>query len=147
LYLVELDAEERRLVNRLLRRAGRQRAWDDFDNFCYQAVGEFYDARGVSRKESRNSVPFRIAQDLSARIATATGAARPADYRDELEDLIRDQFPSARAFCRATGISPTMLSHVLAGRKDLSLATLAKALERIGYGLRFVPAARTKRTG
>ena len=28
-----------------------------------------------------------------------------------------------------------MLSHVLAGRKDLSLATLTRALERIGYAV------------
>jgi hypothetical protein len=47
-----------------------------------------------------------------------------------------------------------MLSHVLAGRKDLSLAALTKALQRIGYRLCIVPmpavkpAARTrKRTG
>ncbi len=40
-----------------------------------------------------------------------------------------------------------MLSHVLAGRKDLSLAALSKALARIGYRLRLVPAAGAKRTG
>jgi hypothetical protein len=40
-----------------------------------------------------------------------------------------------------------MLSHVLAGRKDLSLEALSKALDRIGYRLRIVPAARAKRTG
>jgi hypothetical protein len=32
-----------------------------------------------------------------------------------------------------------MLSHVLAGRKELSLGALTKALERIGYRLRIVP--------
>jgi hypothetical protein len=32
-----------------------------------------------------------------------------------------------------------MLSHVLAGRKDLSLARLTQALARIGYRLRIVP--------
>jgi hypothetical protein len=41
-----------------------------------------------------------------------------------------------------------MLSHVLAGRKDLSVASLSKALERIGYRLKFTPAAPAKkRTG
>jgi hypothetical protein len=34
-----------------------------------------------------------------------------------------------------------MLSQVLAGRKDLSLAALTQALERIGYRLRIMPAA------
>jgi hypothetical protein len=145
--LGQLDAEERRLVNRLRRPAGLNPDWDDFDNFCYKAVGDFYDARGVPRKLSRNSVPFRVAQDLSGRIAVATGMARLGDYRDELEDLIRERFRSRSAFCKATGISPDMLSHVLAGRKDLSLEALSAALQRIGYRLRIMPAARPKRTG
>ena len=146
--LMNLDVEERRLVNRLQRRARLKPDWNDFDNFCYQAVGEFYDSRGVLRKVSSKSIPFQIAQDLSGRIAVATGMARYGDYRDELEDLIRERFPSHRAFCKATGISPDMLSHVLAGRKDLSLEALSKGLDRIGYGLRIVPtAAPAKRTG
>ena len=41
--------------------------------------------------------------------------------------------------CEATGLSEDMLSHVLAGRKDLSLAKLTGALGRIGYRLRIVP--------
>jgi hypothetical protein len=40
-----------------------------------------------------------------------------------------------------------MLSHVLAGRKDLSLAGLTQALERIGYALHIRPAGPCKRTG
>jgi hypothetical protein len=38
-----------------------------------------------------------------------------------------------------------MLSPVLAGRKDLSLAKLAGALKRIGYRLRIVPAPKVGR--
>jgi hypothetical protein len=81
----------------------------------------------------------------SGRIAVATGMARYGDYRDELEDLIGAHFPSRRAFCKANGISPAMLSHGLAGRKDLSLGALSKGLERVGYRPRFVPAAESKR--
>ena len=33
-----------------------------------------------------------------------------------------------------------MLSHVLAGREDLPVGALSKALERIGYQLRIAPA-------
>jgi hypothetical protein len=40
-----------------------------------------------------------------------------------------------------------MLSHVLAGRKDLSLESLTRALGPIGYRLSFVPTTPTKRTG
>jgi hypothetical protein len=36
---------------------------------------------------------------------------------------------------------------VLAGRKDLSLAALEQALDRIGYRLRILPAPQRKRTG
>jgi hypothetical protein len=117
-------------------------------------VGDFYEARGIPRKASRDGVIFHIAADLSGRLGIRAGLIRMDDYRDELEDLIRERFPTRRAFCEATGLSEDMLSHVLAGRKDLSLGALTKALERIGYRLRIVPAqvarpaARTrKRTG
>jgi hypothetical protein len=114
-----------------------------------EAVGEFYDARGVGRKQSKQSPLIRIALDLSSRLGIAEGKIRqpdPADYRDQLEHLVL-QFPSRAAFCKATGISRDMLSHVLAGRKHLSLERLAKALSRIGYRLNFVPATPAKRTG
>jgi hypothetical protein len=71
---------------------------------------------------------------------------RSPDYLDQLEDLVLNHFPSRRAFCKATGLSDSMLSHVLAGRKDLSLAALTKALGRIGYQLRITPGQR-RRTG
>jgi hypothetical protein len=139
--LGHLDAEERKLLGRIRRRARAAPDWDAFDNYWTQEVGRFYDRRGVPRKAARASAVFRIALDLSGRIAVAAGLARTGDYRDELEQMIRDQFPSRRAFCEATGLSEDMLSHVLAGRKDLSLAKLTDALARIGYRLRLVPAA------
>jgi hypothetical protein len=148
-----LDAEERRLVARLRRRARTHPDWCDFGTHYLRTVAEFYEARGVSRKALVRTAVFRIAQDLSSRLGLASGLVRPSDYRDELEDLIREQFPTRRAFCEATGISEDMLSHVLAGRKDLSLGALNQALERIGYRLRMVPmperkpAAARKRTG
>jgi hypothetical protein len=61
------------------------------------------------------------------------------DYRDQLADLIRTRFKSRRAFCKKTGLSETMLSHVLCGRKHLAVDTLMKALRRIGFQLRIVP--------
>jgi hypothetical protein len=138
--LTGLDADERRLVARLRRRAQTHPDWTDFENYWMREVGTFFDARGMTRRASRQSAPFRIAQDLSDRLGLAAGLVRPDDYRDELEDLIREKFPSRRAFCEATGLSEDMLSHVLSGRKDLSLAALTKALERIGYRLRILPA-------
>jgi hypothetical protein len=137
--LCGLDAGERQLLARIRRRVRTHPDWDAFDNYWTRAVGDFYEARGVPRTTSRDSVIFRIAADLSSRLAIAAGLVRPEDYRDELELLVREKFPTRRAFCEATGLSEAMLSHVLAGRKDLSLGALTKALGRIGYQLRIVP--------
>ena len=84
------------------------------------------------------TIPWRIAQDLSSRLGLAAGLVRPDDYQGDLEDLIREKFPTRRAFCKATGIAEDMLSHVLAGRKDLSLEA-DQGVARIGYRLRIVP--------
>jgi hypothetical protein len=146
--LAELDAEERALVTRLRRRARTHPGWCDFRNFAVSAVGEFYDARGVPRQRVTRMPVFRIALDLSGRLGIAEGKVSPPSftYRAQLERLVL-QFPTRTAFCKAAGISRDMLSHVLAGRKDLSLASLSKALERVGYRLNFVPLSPAKRTG
>jgi hypothetical protein len=145
--LAGLDPEERRLVARLRRRARANPEWDTFDNYWTVAVRAFYKDRGLSATAVLRTIPWRIAQDLSSRLGIAAGTIRPPDYRDQLEDLILNHFPSRRAFCQATGLSPTMLSHVLAGRKDLSLAALTQALQHIGYQVRITPAVEQKRTG
>ncbi len=141
-----LDVEERRLVARLRRRAARKPDWNDFDNFAFSAVRDFYGAREIPRRRSKESVPFQIALDLSARLGIEQGLIRPPDYLDQLEALVLNDFHSRRAFCKATGLSDSMLSHVLAGRKHLSLEALTKALKRIGYQLRITPVPR-RRTG
>ena len=152
--LEHLDAEERKLLAGLLRRARTKPDWNTFDNYWTAAVPALYKARGLTLKAVPGTILWRIAQDLSSRLGIAAGLVRPDDYRDELEELIREQFPTRRAFCEASGLSEDMLSHVLAGRKDLSIGTLTKALERIGYRLRIVPgperqptARARKRTG
>lgn len=151
--LAALDDGERRLVARLRRRAQTHPDWTDFDNYWSREVGAFYDARRVPRRVSRESIPVRIAQDLSSRLGLASGLVRDGDYRDDLAELIRAKFPTRRAFCDATGLAEDMLSHVLAERKDLSLKALEQALGRIGYRLRITPlaaearAAGRKRTG
>jgi hypothetical protein len=145
--LADLDAAEGRLLARLRRRARTHPDWNDFDNYWTRAVAEFYDARGMSRAASRKTAVYRVAQDLSSRLAVAASLSRPPDYRDQLDELIRERFASRRAFCEAAGLSEDLLSHVLAGRKHLSLATLSRALERIGYRLELTPLRRRKRTG
>jgi hypothetical protein len=141
LDLSGLDADETRLVERLRQQAKALADWNAFDNYWFAEVARFYDARGLSRPESRKKVPYLIAQDLSNRIAVEAGLARLPDYRDELAELIRTRFPSRKAFCEAAGISESQLSHVLHRRKDFAIDTLEQALARIGYQLHIAPKA------
>src|SRR3954453_2475035 len=90
--LTGLDDGERRLVARLRRRAQTHPDWTDFDNYWMREVGAFYDGRQAPRRLSRESVPARIAQDLSSRLGLASGLVRDGDYRDDLDELIRAKF-------------------------------------------------------
>lgn len=137
--LADLDPEELELVSVLQERARTHPDWNDFDNFWFQTVSQFYDARGLPRSESCRKVVFRIAQDLSGRIGIAAGHIRPPDYRSELEELMRTRFPTRREFCEATGLSEEELAQVLARRKHLPMEVLAQALDRIGYTVRIAP--------
>ncbi len=137
-----LDKEERALVENLRRRAARSADWNEFDNYWMKEITALYEPRGLSRREIAEKPVFQIAQDLSGRIAVDKGYARLGDYRDDLEVLIRTSFKNRRAFCKATGLSEDMLSHVFAGRKDLSIQTLSKALAKIGCRLNIVPTVR-----
>jgi hypothetical protein len=145
-----LDAQERRLLTRLQRRARAHPDWCDFDNYWMAAVVGLYDERGSSRAETIRTPLYRIAQDLSMRLGIAQGMIQPATELDQLEDLVLNHFSSRRAFCKASGLPAKLLDDVLAGRKDMPLTMLRKALERIGYQLRILPSLsskRAKRTG
>jgi len=130
-----LDEEERQLIDKL------QQFSDDhpdartaeYESYWIRRVGDFYLARGLSRRDVTRTVVWRIAQDLNSRLMIAAGLAKVHDYRDELENLILLKYKSRRAFCEATGLSEDMLSHVLAKRKNLGIQTLADALAKIGY--------------
>jgi hypothetical protein len=137
--LSALDAEERKLVAELQAQYNNCPGWNKFENYWTKAVATFYAARGLTRRESRQTAVYKIAQDLGNRLAIAAGLARAPDYRDALEEIIRTQFHTRREFCEATGLAEDMLSHVLAHRKHLSMETLISALARIGYAIRIVP--------
>lgn len=134
--LSELDSEERALVDRLRERAAENPDWNEFDGFWWREVAKLYDGRGMPRLESSQSPVYRIAKDLSSRLAIVAGVARNPDYRDELVDLIRRRFKTRREFCEASGLSEDMLSHVLARRKHLSIDALQQALSKVGCTLR-----------
>lgn len=139
-WLASLEEEERELIRQLQARAAGGVDWQEYSNYWMAAVHDFYHARGVSRQVIQRTVAFRIAQDLSSRIGIAGGLMRHADYRDELEHLIRTRFKTRRAFCEATGLSEDMLSHVLSKRKHLAIDTLADALARVGYTIHITEA-------
>jgi hypothetical protein len=143
--LVEMDAGERTLLKSLEQRADRAPSWHEFANFWMKLVGKFYDTRGLSRSQVRHTVLYRIAQDLASRLAVEQGVARVPDYRDEIEALVRTRFKTRREFCEATGLSEDMLSHVLAGRKNIAIDTLSEALNRIGCALKIVLQTGSKR--
>lgn len=140
LFAGEFDDDELRLVSEFKDVAARKPEWSEYSNYWMARVAEFYEPRGLSRREIIETPVYRIGQDLASRIAIDTGMARAPDYRDEIERIIRQRFRTRREFCQATGLSEDMLSHVLAKRKHLAIDTLAEALRRIGYALHVVPA-------
>jgi hypothetical protein len=135
-----LERSERALVDELLKRFESGPGWNEFENYWTARVASFYDERGVSREDSCRTPVYLIAQDLGSRIGIDGGYVRMPDYRDELADLIRRRFESRRAFCKATGLSEDMLSHVLARRKHLSIEALTNALAKVGCSLHIMPA-------
>jgi hypothetical protein len=133
--LADLDHAERTLFTFLVRTASKNPSWNEFRNEWRRRVHDFYANRGLSRPEIMKTVAYRVGRDLSSRLAIAEGSAAPPDYRDDLEELIETKFRTRRAFCKATGLSEDMLSHVLSRRKHLSIEALTAALGRVGYCL------------
>jgi PAS domain-containing protein len=141
--LTGLDKSERALVKRLKSFAESGPEWSSYRNFWLREVEQFYAARGLGRREIIETVGYRVGQDLGSRLGIVQHKTRLSDYRDELEQLILTRFKTRREFCKTTGLSEDMLSHVLAKRKHLAVDTLAKALEKVGYTLHIVPLPET----
>lgn len=138
--LADLDPDERRLLDDLIAKARSVTNWTDYANYYMPRVGDFYLARGLTRRQITALPVWKMAQDLKGRLMIRAGEALPPDYRDTLGELIRSDFPTQKAFCEATGLSEDLVSHVLARRKHLAIDTLSDALKRIGYQLQIVPA-------
>src|SRR5262249_12777134 len=109
------------------------------DNYWMRELQALYGARGIRRSAVKERAPFRIAQDLSARLGIASGLVRPDDCEGDLAALIRERFGSTAAFCKATGLAEDAVDRFVAGRGDLPVTALQEGLERIGYNLRIRP--------
>ena len=140
--LSTLDNEEREVVRDLIVFAARHpdARTAEYHNYYIARVGDFYQARGLTRSEVTKTTVWRVAQDINGRLMVASGIARDSDdYRDKLDALIREKYGSRRRFCELTGVSEDMLSHVLAKRKHLSIQALSDALAKIGYTINITP--------
>jgi transcriptional regulator with XRE-family HTH domain len=113
--------------------------WHVFKQKWLNAVVQLYDREKLSRREAVLKPLFRAVQDLGSRLMVNAGYARMPHYRDQLLSIIEMKFETRREFCEAAGVSEDMLSHVLKGRKDLSIGVLEEMLGKIGYGLSLVP--------
>ena len=76
LSLSDLDAAEQALVAELQERFNGRPEWNAFENYWTTTVAQFYEARGLKRRESRHKAVYRIAQDLGNRLAIAAGLAQ-----------------------------------------------------------------------
>jgi hypothetical protein len=113
--------------------------WIDFEQKWMNAALSIYDHQNVPRRETITKPLYRIVRDMGSRLMVAAGYAKMPGYREQIAAIIESKFATRRAFCEATGLSEDMLSHVLKGRKDVSISSLTEALQKIGYGLAIVP--------
>ena len=111
--LTSLDEQER-VILASLRSDAKSMSRDGYYNHWIKTVLAFYRERGLSKRDIVGTGVYRVAQDLHSRKMVADGIARVPDYRDDLEKIVAQQFPTRRAFCEATGLSEDMLSHVFA---------------------------------
>lgn len=138
-FLKELDEQQQSLISEMQLELARKPESAEFRNRWMVRIGRFFADRGLDRKETTNTTVWNVYQDLTSRLRITEGWTEPGDYRDELEQIILSRFRTRREFCRATGLSEDLLSHVLAKRKNLSIDTLTDALDRIGYTLHIAP--------
>jgi hypothetical protein len=107
--------------------------WDRFTAFWLAEVDRLQPK--LPRKEITETPIFQICQDLDSRLAIKQGHARHNDYRDELQMIIDQEFPSRYAFCQTTGLDEGYLSRVLNKRQHISIKKLTQVLDAIGYEL------------
>jgi hypothetical protein len=142
LDLTSLTAEEADVFERARRAYAESPEWHAFKQKWLNEVLSTYDRQKLPRREAVSKPLYRAVQDLGSRLMVQGGYAKMPSYREQIAAIIEAKFETRREFCEATGLSEDMLSHVLRGRKDVSIATLTESLQKIGYALAIVPLPR-----
>lgn len=133
-----LTPDERAIASRLREMADHSTNWAEFANSWRKLVVGHCEATGLPRNRIPRSPLYAMGLALDSRVKLKFGIAQPSGYRDQLLEL-SGLYATRKQFCEAIGISEDMLSHVVHNRKDLSIASLQKALDRIGYTIKLVP--------
>jgi hypothetical protein len=144
LDLTSFTAEETVVFDQARQAYSESCAWHAFKQKWLSEVLCIYDRQKLPRREAILKPLYRAVQDLGSRLMVDGGYAKSPTYQEQLETIIKANFETRRQFCEATGLSEDMLSHVLKGRKDVSIATLTESLRRIGYALSIVPLPKAK---
>ncbi len=144
LDLTALTAEEAAIFDQARRASNESPEWHAFKQKWLNEVLSIYDRQKLPRREAIAKPLYRAVQDLGSRLMVEGGYAKMPSYREQIAALIETKFATRREFCAATGLSEDMLSHVLKGRKDVSIGTLTESLQKIGYALAIVPLPRTR---
>ena len=131
LGLSSLTKPERAFLLDMYRDYEKGPSWSEFASLWPIAFGR----SGLSRE----SVVYRVCQDLEARLGIAQGSVATPDYRDYLADLIEERYGSRYRFCKETGVDPGHLSRVFASRSELSLHSLQKILQALHAALVIQP--------
>jgi hypothetical protein len=139
LDLTALTAEEEAVFDQARRAYARSPEWHAFKQKWLNEVLSIYDRQKLPRREAVSKPLYRAVQDLGSRLMVQAGYAKMPSYQEQIVAIIEAKFETRREFCEATGLSEDMLSHVLKGRKDVSIATLTDSLRKIGYALAIVP--------
>jgi hypothetical protein len=139
LDLASLTSEEASLFEEAVKAYEESPEWLPFKQKWLNAALGIYDRQKVPRREAIARPLYKAIQDLGSRLMVQAGYAKMPSYREQIAAIIEAKFDTQRAFCEATGFPEDMLSHMLRGRKDVSIDTLTDILGKIGYGLRIVP--------
>lgn len=134
LYLADLSRQEQRILAEIKGAYERDPDWASFANLWREKTRRLY---GTLPSKKRTSQPvYLVGEDLEARLGVAQGYFRVPDLRDELRQLIDEEFQSRYEFCQATGLDEGFVSRVLRKSSGISVGRLDEALRRVGWELK-----------